>query len=606
MIKINIITRCTRPEYLEEVRKSIFTNSQSFDITWWIGFDTLVLKDIDAEILSELQDENTRLIFIKGEDDDFGHNILNKIIDKIKDGFVYILDDDNIIHENFYKKIYEFVAENPSKKGFILSQQVDGKDWSGVQVRIADPENTKVQKIDMSQFMVSRDLFGTYRFDPMNYKADGILIEKIFQDHPEDFVFIRDILSYYNYLSKKTYSSSPRILYIGNGTPDLKSFRIADWESNDLKIIHRETDENIVEDIRKFNPDAILTIGGWQKYPNLGSQPAEIRKKWIDRPTLDPECGEAIYQCAMHNILNLDKSDLISYFTPVYNTGNKILLTYQSLKNQTYSNWEWVIVNDSTDGGKTLKIAEEISKSDVRIKVYDFREKSGGIVGESKYRAAALCNGEIVAELDHDDYLMPECTQMVLDASKKYPDAGFFYTDCVELDSNWNSPKFYGDGFAFGYGHYREEVHLGIKMNVAESFNINPKTIRHIVGVPNHLRAWRRADYLKIGGYNRGLTIADDYELVVRTFLSTKMVRIPYLGYLQFIHESGNNTHNLSRADIQRRVRTIADFYNERIFERFTELGVEDWAYLGNPVYPLNTPSRFGQEEGRSNMIYEQ
>lgn len=172
------------------------------------------------------------------------------------------------------------------------------------------------------------------------------------------------------------------------------------------------------------------------------------------------------------------------------------------------------------------------------------------------------------------------------------------------MDSNWNSPKFYGDGFAFGYGHYREETHLGIKMNVAESFNINPKTIRHIVGVPNHIRAWRRSEYLKIGGYNRNLTIADDFELVVRTFLSTKMVRIPQLGYLQFIHESGSNTHNLSRADIQRRVRTIGEYYNKKIFDRFSELGIEDWAYLENPSSPLSTPSRFGQQEGRSNIIF--
>ena len=66
-----------------------------------------------------------------------------------------------------------------------------------------------------------------------------------------------------------------------------------------------------------------------------------------------------------------------------------------------------MIVNDSTDGGKTLKIAEELASNDHRIKLHDFRKKSGGVVGESKYRAAVLCGGEILAELDHDDYLMP-------------------------------------------------------------------------------------------------------------------------------------------------------------------------------------------------------
>jgi hypothetical protein len=142
-------------------------------------------------------------------------------------------------------------------------------------------------------------------------------------------------------------------------------------------------------------------------------------------------------------------------------------------------------------------------------------------------------------------------------------------------------------------------------MKVCQSFNINPKTIRHIVGVPNHIRAWRRKDYFNSGGYNRRLSIADDYELLINTFLTTKMLRIKKNEYLQFIHNSGENTHNLSRADIQRRVRTIADTYNIKIKNRFEELSLRDWAYEGNPQFPLWTESRFGEEEGPVNLVWE-
>jgi hypothetical protein len=130
---------------------------------------------------------------------------------------------------------------------------------------------------------------------------------------------------------------------------------------------------------------------------------------------------------------------------------------------------------------------------------------------------------------------------------------------------------------------------------------INPKTIRHIVGVPNHFRAWERFFYHSIGGHNRRMSIADDYELIVRTFLHTKMVRIPKLLYLQFYHNS--NTQNATRKDIQRRVRTISTFYNERIKNRFEELGFEDWAYKFNPQSPLMAPSLFGKEECSVNYI---
>jgi hypothetical protein len=102
------------------------------------------------------------------------------------------------------------------------------------------------------------------------------------------------------------------------------------------------------------------------------------------------------------------------------------------------------------------------------------------------------------------------------------------------------------------------------------------------------------------------LSIADDYELILRTFLNTRMVGIRKLLYLQFFHNSDslNNTQNSTRADIQRRVRTISNFYNKKIKERFEELGINDWAYDENPNNPLLSKPRFGLEEGAANYIW--
>ena len=187
----------------------------------------------------------------------------------------------------------------------------------------------------------------------------------------------------------------------------------------------------------------------------------------------------------------------------------------------------------------------------------------------------------------------------------KFPDAGFYYTDSAEVDQNWESLT-YGGGFAMGYGAYRDESALGMDFKVQVTPNLNPKTIRHIVGVPNHIRAWRRNLYYQIGGHNRGLSIADDYELLVRTFLNTKMCRIQKLGYIQFIYDdaSGTNTHNSSRRDIQRRVRTVADYYSEAITKRFEDLGLEDWAAGVPGQLVADVPSRFDDEECAANYNY--
>ena len=596
---LNIITRCTRPSNLEKIKNTI--NTKLFNIVWYIVFDTLSLKDIDCDLLFNIQniEGKCNLIFKRGDKGDFGHRLINETINDIHNGFIYILDDDNIIHEDFYKVLYHNIMNFPNKEGFVFNQKIDGKDFTGLDIRICSPENMKRSKIDMAQVVLHRYLIGETRLNHMNYISDSIFIEELYNNKPEKFHFIDQVLCYYNFLQKKQTAKLPKVLYIGNNRPVLKSNKRAYWESDSLESLYKNSLE--ITDLVNFDPDVIVSVGD-NLITNVNF---DIKKKLI-RLNQDNDVGEISYNTSMSSILERYNRGLISFFTPIYNTGDKLRRTYESISNQTYDNWEWIIVNDSTDGGYTLKIAEEIAKSDYRVKVYDFRVKSGGVIGESKYRAAMLCRGDILVEMDHDDFVLPWSCETLLKAFEKYPDAGFAYTDCVEISEDWKTMR-YPEGFCFGYGKYRVENTMDIDMDVNISPNINPKTIRHIVGVPNHIRAWKRDIYLKIGGHNRRLSIADDYEIIIRTFLETKFIRIEKNCYLQFIYNNSqsSNTHELSRADIQRRVRSISEFYNYKISKRFSELGVEDWAFKENPTNPLLVPSRYNSDEGFVNFIYK-
>lgn len=395
-------------------------------------------------------------------------------------------------------------------------------------------------------------------------------------------------------------NSLPRVVLIG-----LNDYKSNEGESIDLNLITLLNDHDLVGVLVKFNPDSIITIGGCSDdFSNLSQQSLDVRRRWVHLENEPTNLGEIAYQCASNYILNPEDrlTPLISFFTPVHNTGERLLRTFESIKHQTYNNWEWVIVNDSSldDAGFTLGIAERIAESDCRVKVYDFKVKSGGIIGEAKYRAASLCKGTYLMELDHDDYLLPDAAYSMVAAFQRYPECKFVYSDCAEIDENHRS-MIYGENFAFGYGSYSAASYRGRIYQVANSPNVNPKTIRHIVGVPNHFRAWEKNFYLAIGGHNRRLTIADDYELLVRTFLNTKFVRIPKLLYLQFIHDS--NTQNKTRREIQRRVNTISHFYNDQIRDRFVELGRIDWAYAFNKNDPLSCPSQFGDDEHAVNEV---
>ena len=602
---INIITRCSRTKNLLKVKDSIF--NQSSHVKWYVYFDTLHLKDIDADLLTELQDPNIKITFKKSIPGDYGHQFINDAIDLIQDGWIYVLDDDSILHEDFISTLTTYISENPDKKAFIFNQKVDGKDFTKLDVRLANPENMKVQLIDMAQFLLRRDLISTNRLKMCDYKADGYFIENVYESSKEDFFFINKILCYYNFLTgSKMPPSLPKVLLLGENH-ELKSKKLVDYEDDRLNVKFVE-DSEIKTDLSTFNPDSIVTIGkSFDQFTNLCSQSLDIRRRWIHSEEYDEDLGNYAYLASMNYILNRNDSEnpLISFFTPIYNTGNKLLRTYQSLRDQTYTNWEWVVVNDSTDEGKTLKIAEELAKNDSRIKLYDFRQKSGGVIGESKYRAVALSSGKWIMELDHDDVLTDRAGELMVKAFKLYPDCKFAFSDCAEIDENHTSLT-YGSGFAFGSGKYRKETYRDREYQVAICQNINPKTIRHIVGVPNHFRAWDREFYHSIGGHNRRLTIADDYELIIRSFLKTRFVGIRKLLYLQFFHNSDtlNNTQNSSRADIQRRVRTISSFYNKQIRDRFEELGINDWAYNDNPQNPLLSKPRHGDEEGAANYIW--
>jgi glycosyltransferase involved in cell wall biosynthesis len=605
-IRFHVITRCTRPQNLLQIYDSFnYTENSKYFVIWHVLFDTSSLIDIDSKLLLDLDRLNAHLHFIESDGSDYLYPQISEVVSNINTGWVVIMDDDNICYPNYFDILNDEIRTNV-KSAYVYEQEVNGKDFTGLDIRKVGEQHMKLQHIDSAQYIIHTSLHRRLKYES-GYDADGKFIEKLYAEHSDDFHFIEKPLCYYNALDKESKPRVPKVLYIGEDTPQLKSIKYADYEDDSLIVKHVKNDDTIDNDIIEFKPDSIISISKdyFNDYRKLCQKPIYVRNKWINLDEYESNTGEIAYNCAMHNMLRADYDTTVSFFTPIYNTKDKLWKTYESVRNQTYPNWEWVIVNDSSDGGKTLKIALEIASQDHRVRVYDFREKSGGIIGESKYRAATLTKGRWLAELDHDDYLMPDCARYIIEASVRFPDAGFIYTDSVELDEFHNSMT-YPDGFCFGYGKYRKEYHYGKTWDVVDSANINPKTIRHIVGVPNHIRTWRRDVYFEVGGHNRDLAIADDYELIVRTFLKTKFVRIPKLGYLQYIYHNANgrNTHDLSRADIQRRVRSIMYFYNDAINERFKELGVIDYAYEENKDNPLNVESRFGEDENYVNYIY--
>ncbi|MCR4032751.1 MULTISPECIES: glycosyltransferase family 2 protein [Flavobacterium] len=93
-------------------------------------------------------------------------------------------------------------------------------------------------------------------------------------------------------------------------------------------------------------------------------------------------------------------NDLVSILIPTYNTEKFIRSTIESVQNQTYTNWEMILVDDaSTD--KTVAIIEEFAQKDSRIKLFKLPENRGN--GFARNAALEKATGKYIAYLDADD-----------------------------------------------------------------------------------------------------------------------------------------------------------------------------------------------------------
>lgn len=121
---------------------------------------------------------------------------------------------------------------------------------------------------------------------------------------------------------------------------------------------------------------------------------------------------------------------LISILTPVFNNRLYIEQAIRSVLRQTYREWEWIILDDgSTDGvGDIIK-----SYKDCRIK-YFFQERAGmEHLTRTSNKALKMCNGELIAMLDSDDY-WPEYKLDVQVKSFEAHDIVVSYGECCVIN----------------------------------------------------------------------------------------------------------------------------------------------------------------------------
>ena len=92
----------------------------------------------------------------------------------------------------------------------------------------------------------------------------------------------------------------------------------------------------------------------------------------------------------------------VSIIMPVYNREFLAIRSVKSVMNQTYKNWELLIINDGSS--EKINMLREMVKSDVRIKIYDIDHNG---VSVARNKGIEEATGEYIAFLDSDDLFKP-------------------------------------------------------------------------------------------------------------------------------------------------------------------------------------------------------
>lgn len=117
------------------------------------------------------------------------------------------------------------------------------------------------------------------------------------------------------------------------------------------------------------------------------------------------------------------KTPKVSVLTPIYNTNPMHLREMiESILNQTFADFEFLILNDSPDNSEIEQIVSEYAEQDKRIK-YFRNEKNMGI-SHSRNKLLEMATGEYVAIFDHDDISMPTRLEQEVKILDQHPEIG--------------------------------------------------------------------------------------------------------------------------------------------------------------------------------------
>lgn len=231
---------------------------------------------------------------------------------------------------------------------------------------------------------------------------------------------------------------------------------------------------------------------------------------------------------------------LVSVIVPVYNAEKTLEVCLDSIRNQTETNLEVLLVNDGSQDG-SAEICRRYAEADNRFRF--FTQENRG-VSAARNRALEQARGEYLLFVDSDDRISPTMAADLSKAMEQGELAVCNYYEC-DLQSGENRPKDYCQGRLtvkqFAFAMAKKPIHNYYNMLCNRMF-------RRDILERNHLRFDEAASY------------GEDFALLLEYLMDAQHVMtIPQFEYYYNYHE--NNSLSKGKRSAEKRIEQTAYVY---------------------------------------------
>jgi len=257
----------------------------------------------------------------------------------------------------------------------------------------------------------------------------------------------------------------------------------------------------------------------------------------------------------------------ISVFTPNFNKAHFISETIESILNQNYSNFEYIIIDDcSTD--KSLQIIQKYAKLDKRIKIYKNEKNLGIVKTRNKGFKYSSMKSKYFAIIDSDDVALPTRLKIQVNFLEKNPKYGLVGSNLIIIDKNSK---------IIGYRRYPSE----------------DKEIRKVItrydpfAQPSIML--RKEVINKIGNYDEQWQVSQDYDYFLRVgrYWKLKNIEKPLIKYrLSATQVKRTQLKNILINTYRIQKKAVKEYkYYDSLLNKFFRIILKLFILLPKPIY---------------------